>query len=86
MRRVRGRLGFVLVGALGAAVGAAEMPLGGSKLLVQDPTGDPLRRNVVVVGAVPSGSTSNNHAAAFWWKTRSLRAVSPGLPGALPTG
>jgi len=26
------------------------------------------------------------HAGNFWWKTRSLRAVSPGLLGALPTG
>src|SRR6185295_1215192 len=28
---------------------------------------------------------SDPHAANFWWKTRSLRAVSPGLLGSLPT-
>jgi hypothetical protein len=36
---------------------AADAPLGASKLLVQDPSGDPLRRKVVVVGSVPAGST-----------------------------
>jgi hypothetical protein len=27
---------------------------------------------------------SNNHAATFWWKTRSLRAGGPDLAGTLP--
>src|SRR5262245_53120399 len=36
---------------------AADVPLGASKLLVQDPSGDPLRRKMVVVGSVPAGST-----------------------------
>jgi hypothetical protein len=29
--------------------------------------------------------SSNNHAAAFWWKTRSLRSAGPDLLGSLPT-
>jgi len=29
--------------------------------------------------------SSNNHAASFWWKTRSLRAAGPGLVSSLPT-
>jgi hypothetical protein len=29
--------------------------------------------------------SSNSHAADFWWKTRSLRAVGPELLASLPT-
>src|SRR6185295_19031768 len=52
MRRV-----LCLLLGVASLVHAADAPLGISKLLVQDPSGDPLRRKVVVVGTVPAGST-----------------------------
>ena len=30
--------------------------------------------------------SDNNHAATFWWKTRSVRSAGPELLGTLPTG
>src|SRR5438132_1404804 len=36
---------------------AADRPLAGSKLLVQDPTGDPLRRKIVVKATDPGATT-----------------------------
>src|SRR4030095_16629877 len=33
----------------------------------------------------PAHDSSNNHAASFWWKTRSVRSAGPELLGSLPT-
>src|SRR5437879_1415641 len=45
---------------------AADRPLAGSKLLVQDPTGDPLRRKIVVKATDPGATTglAGNPASA----------------------
>ena len=71
---------------------AADQAILGAKLLVKDPTGDPARRRLVVMGREDRGSnrwqqahdSSNNHAASFWWKTRSLGASGPDLIAGLP--
>lgn len=65
---------LVLVLAALPMARAADHVVLGKKILVTEPTGDPVRRRVVGL------------AATFWWKTRSVRTSGPELVGSLPPG